>query len=196
MNRTIELLFRGSFLRVASLVINILVAFYMMPFVIGVLGDRWYGLWTVLGSLMGYYSLLDLGLSTATSRYIAVAKGKSDIDERNSIIVTSLIIFLVIGLFTLMISFCVAMASPLFFKDLEEIKAFKLVTIILGTSVALSFIFSIFQGMLSAYLRFDFINITGLLSLFIRTALIVYFLKSGYGIIALGIITDCLLSNL
>ena len=52
----------GSVLRVLTLLVGALISFWMMPFIVGTLGDRLSGLWALLGALIGYYGLLDLGL--------------------------------------------------------------------------------------------------------------------------------------
>jgi len=39
-------------------------------FIIHSIGDRWYGLWVIVGTLMGYYGLLDFGLASASQRFI------------------------------------------------------------------------------------------------------------------------------
>ncbi|HEX9625679.1 MAG TPA: hypothetical protein VGA00_01945, partial [Acidiferrobacterales bacterium] len=86
------LVLRGSVLRTALLFANIAVALYMMPFVIHAVGDRWYGMWTLVGTFMGYYGFMDFGLSIATQRFIAGAIGRQDDQEINRLFTTSLVI--------------------------------------------------------------------------------------------------------
>ncbi|HEX9812774.1 MAG TPA: hypothetical protein VGA88_11925, partial [Burkholderiales bacterium] len=79
------LLVRGSLLRVSLLFANVAVAFYLMPFIIHSIGDRWYGMWTLVGTFMGYYGFLDLGLSIATQRFLAGALGRDDSESVNQV---------------------------------------------------------------------------------------------------------------
>ena len=70
------LVLRGSVLRAAMLFANVAVALYMMPFLVHALGDRWYGMWTLVATFMGYYGYLDFGLSVSVQRFIAGAIGR------------------------------------------------------------------------------------------------------------------------
>ena len=45
--------------------------FFVAPFLIHHLGDTGYGLWIVIGSLAGYFSLLDFGVRGAVGRHVA-----------------------------------------------------------------------------------------------------------------------------
>src|ERR1700688_3717326 len=87
----------GSTLRVVSLVATALLSLVMMPFVVRSLGDRMYGMWSLVATLVGYYGLLDLGLSAAVSRYLAAALGVGDEDQCNRVFNTSLRIFSALG---------------------------------------------------------------------------------------------------
>ena len=65
-------LLSGTILRIFSLGLSVIIAFFMMPFMIHSLGDTQYGLWVIIGTITGYYGFLDFGLSPATARYIDV----------------------------------------------------------------------------------------------------------------------------
>ena len=69
----------GSMLGVANHFATIIIALFLMPFVVYSLGDRIYGFWTLASAFIGYYGLLDLGLSSAIGRFIAGAIGAGDI---------------------------------------------------------------------------------------------------------------------
>lgn len=179
----------GSALRILLLISNIAVSFFMMPFLIHSLGDRLYGFWTLVGAFMGYYGFLDLGLSSAVTRYVSRAYGQKNYNEMNTVINTSLFLFGIIGLITIIISFIAAFACPLFINDHTEITLFKLIVIILGFDVAISFPMRAFAGVLSSKLRYDLRVYIQLGKLILRTSLIVYFIYNGYGLLSLAIIT-------
>jgi hypothetical protein len=62
-------------LRIISLGVSICAALMLAPFCIRTLGDRSYGLWTLVVTLSTYYALLDLGLSGAVTRHLAGSLG-------------------------------------------------------------------------------------------------------------------------
>ncbi len=182
-------LVKGSILRTFNFFVNIVIAFFLMPFIIHSLGDRMYGLWMVIGSFLGFYWLFDFGLGSAIQRYVSRAIGKEDYKEANLVINSSLFLFLIIGLFTLFISFVVSFISPLFMKNIAEVVIFRQVIIVLGCSFAIGLPMRVFSGILTAHLRYDLNTIVTMSKLLIRTILVVIFLKKGYGVLALALIT-------
>ena len=95
-------LIKGSFFRLLNPVSNIIVSFFMLPFVISSIGDRWYGLWVLAAAFVGYYGLLDLGLSTANQRFISRALGRGEKEEVDIVFNTSLGLILIGALLVLL----------------------------------------------------------------------------------------------
>lgn len=182
-------LIKGSFLRVSNLLVTIVVTFFMMPFVIRSLGDRWYGLWILVGTFVGYYGFFDLGLSSAIQRFVSRALGEGDNTGMSRVFNTCLVMFIIAGLLSLVISIVVAAISPAFIDDPTDIHIFRVVIMLIGLDMALSFPVRAFEGFLYANVRFDVVNIIEISKLLTRTAFIVVFLLRGHGIIALALIT-------
>lgn len=76
---------------------SILVAFILTPFVLHSLGDAQYGVYAILLSVIGILSFLDLGLASASVRFIAEAYAKGDMRQVNKVITSNLMIFFGIG---------------------------------------------------------------------------------------------------
>jgi O-antigen/teichoic acid export membrane protein len=58
--------------------VGIIVAFVQAPFLIGSLGDARYGTWALIGQVMGYYGLFDLGTRGAVGYFVARARAGED----------------------------------------------------------------------------------------------------------------------
>jgi O-antigen/teichoic acid export membrane protein len=191
-------LVKGSSLRIFSYLLNIGVAFFLTPFVINSLGDRIYGLWQVVGTFIGYYGLLDLGLAHAMQRFLSEAIGAKDIERSNRILNTALIIFTAIGLFVLIISLAVyVLRSPLTILlngRQQDATLFGMVVLVLGFNMAVEFPMKAFLGVLHSTLRFDITSGLQVMTLILRTSLIVMVLKLGYGLFAMTVVTA--LSNI
>src|SRR3990172_13178096 len=121
MNKRGGLVLRGSLLNAVLLFSNIAVSLYMMPFVIHALGDRWYGMWTLVATFMGYYGYLDFGLSVAVQRFIAGAIGRKDGAETNRLLTTSVVLFAALGAIAMVATLVIAYFSDYFFSDPTEI---------------------------------------------------------------------------
>src|SRR5215472_14291131 len=106
-----KLLASGSALRAANLAGQIVVAFFLTPFVIHRLGDRMYGLWVLVGTFIGYYGLLDLGLGNAITRYVARALGKGDREECGTVFSTALQLYICLGVVVVALSAVFAFLS-------------------------------------------------------------------------------------
>jgi O-antigen/teichoic acid export membrane protein len=182
------LLVRGSALQVTSLLAGIAVSFYLMPFLIHALGDRWYGIWALIGSIASYYALLDFGLASAVTRFLTQAIAREEDSKANAVIVTALVIFAGIGGLAFLIAITVALAGPWFFTDANEAAVFRQAVLILGADAALAFPFAAFNAVLAGHYRFDIASAVQLTALAVRTALIVYFISHGYSIVALAVI--------
>lgn len=188
---TSKLLFRGAGLRVVNLIVTLACSFFLAPFVIHSLGDRWYGLWVLIGTFISFYGLLDFGLSGATQRYLAHAMPRNDHDELNTIIAASLVMFSGIALVAFMITVGLVAFAPVFISHPENLKVFREVTFIMGTSFAISLPFYTQFGILTANFRFDYSSYIQISKALVRTALFFLFLEWGYGIVALAIISIC-----
>jgi len=182
-------LFKGSSLRVILLGCNIVVSFFMMPFLINSIGDRWYGFWVLIGTFMGYYGFLDLGLSTAITRYISKAYGQKDDNEVNIVLNTSLFLFCIVSLVAMLITIVVSFFCSYFINQPEDIYLFRIVILVLGLDVSISFPMRVFAGVLTSKIRYDLLEYVELVKLISRAFLIYLFIKAGYGIFSLALIT-------
>lgn len=189
MSNKVRVLAKGSVLRIVEFFAIALVTLAMTPFIIRSLGDNMYGLWVFVGSFLGYYGLMDFGLNSAVQRFLSKAIGLKDDIEANKIINTSLHIFTVLGLLALLFSILLAYFMPVFIKNISEILVFRSIVIILGVNFAIGFPMRVFFGIMTANLRYELSTIIELFKLVARTILIIIYLKTGYGIIALALIT-------
>lgn len=185
---TTRTLIRNSVFRNGQFLVTVAVTFLMTPFIVKTLGDRYYGFWTLVGTFMGYYGLLDLGLSSAVSRYISQALGKQDFPVMSRIASTSFGLFSAIGGLALLVTLGVAWAAPLLVTDAGEIVLFRKVVLLMGMTVAAGFPFRVFNGVLASFLRHDSMALISVIRTLVANALIYFFLTRGEGIMALVLI--------
>jgi len=160
-----------------------------MPFVVHHLGDRLYGFWSLASVFIGYYSLLDLGLSSAVSQYVCVAIGRNDIGECRAVFNTALRIQSLLGGVALVATFAIAAATPLFTHVVADAHLFRSVILILGVNTALSFPIKVYNGVLDAQYRFDINSFLTTLGVVLRTGLVILAILTGGGLLALAWMT-------
>jgi O-antigen/teichoic acid export membrane protein len=188
------LLARGSILRVLTLVASFAVGLFLMPFLVHALGDRRYGMWTLVVSITAYYALLDLGMARAATRFLARAVTLDDVAEANRVMVASLAILAGMAGIVLLISIVIAWSAAWFISDATEVWTFRYVVLILGADAAVLLPALVIHAVLLAHYRFDVISWAQLAVLAVRAALIVYVVLQGHSIVAMALVT--LLINL
>ena len=176
----------GSVTRVINSVATALVSLLIMPFVVHALGDRMYGIWTLVATLIGYYGLLELGLSQAITRYLARSLGSLDPEECNRVFNTSLRIYLALACVILLVTAVLASIGPLFCKNADDASLFWKVILVLGISLALQFPMKVYKGALEAHLRFDLTAGLDVLTLIVRTILVIVIILLGYKVVGLA----------
>ena len=98
MSKSGAVLIRGAAGRSMAMVVNFAITMVLLPIVVSNLGDRLYGAWIMVGMVIGYYGLLDLGLSSAVSRFVSRALGQDNKEEADCFITTSIYLFSIAGL--------------------------------------------------------------------------------------------------
>jgi O-antigen/teichoic acid export membrane protein len=176
----------GLFFRFANTIATALVSVLVMPFVVHSLGDRDYGIWTLVATFVGYYGVLELGLAPAVTRYLSRSLGAADHESCNRVFNTSIRLYLGIGLIALLASGSLAALAPWLVRNPADVALFWKLILILGASMALMFPTRVFKGLLEAHLRFDLTGSLDLLSLVLRTGLIFPVLFGGYGLLGLA----------
>ena len=193
MSITSRLFISGAIIRSLQLAVGVLVAFFLMPFVIHNLGDRWYGIWVIVGGLMGYYGLLDFGISSATNRYISIHLGNNDYEEINNALSNAIFLYLLISILSILLSLCLILCVNLFVESPGDINTLRIILMIMGIDLAISFSLKAYVAVLNSKLRYDLISYVSICQILLKAGLIVYFIGHGYSIISLAVIT--LLTN-
>ena len=186
---TASRLLKGSFFRNADLAVLLGVTFLFTPFIVRSLGDRMYGYWTLIGTLIGYYGLLDFGLTIAASRYISQALGKGDAQELNEVANTAFFLFSLIGLATLAAALASAFACPLFIKDPAEAALLRRAILVLGAATAIGFPFKVYAGIMTSHIEYDSIAYINIARTLLSNAAIYGCLSRGYGLLAVAVIS-------
>jgi O-antigen/teichoic acid export membrane protein len=189
MSRVGKKLAIGASLNVVYLVATLAISFFITPFVLHALGDRLYGIWTLVAAFTGYYNILEFGLSTAVSRYVANALGASDNDRCNVVFNTSLAIFSLIGLFVMAASVAAAAGTRIVVHNPQDAALFAKAILILGAALALGFPLRVYKGVLMAHLRFGPTAGLDILTLILRTVLVIAVILRGYKVLGLALAT-------
>src|ERR1700691_1009645 len=186
MRKISQKLLSGSALRTVSLVSNGIVAFILLPFMVRHLGDRLYGFWALAGTFVGYYGLIDFGLTATVAQYISGAIGRKDDKECTLVFNTALRIHSLLGGSVVFLTLILAALAPLMFHSSQDAWLFRKVILLLGVTVALDFPLKTYKGLLLAEMHFDTLSWLSLLNTALRTMFIVWAIVAGYGLLGLA----------
>lgn len=183
-----------------SMVVSIILTFFLTKVEVEYLGKDTFGILGLVNSTIGYISILELGVGQTVIKYIAQYKAKKEYDEINKLAGHSLKIYIIISCIGLVLGLVILMNSGNIFLSLrsEDISIFNICFFISLINILLQIPATTFQSVLSAYNRFKFIKILNLIRTVARFFLIFVFLKLGFGIVSVFIVTFVLmqLSNI
>lgn len=158
-----------------------------IPVALHYLDKERFGLWALMGSLVGYLSLIDAGMSNSAARLIIDHKDDRDGGHYGSLIKTGWLASLVQGAIILVtgLVFANSFARLLAIPAALQSEFIRLVDLQCGV-VALSFATRIFTLVLNAHQRMDLVNYTGALSLAVNFAIQWTFFHFGFGVLSLA----------
>ncbi|HEX5234140.1 MAG TPA: oligosaccharide flippase family protein [Silvibacterium sp.] len=176
----------GSSMRVLHQLLGIGIGFALTPFIIHWLGPEQYGIWALAGAFVGYYSLLDLGLSGAVFTHMSHAIGAQDYENGARIYRTGLSIFSLLGGILVVVTLCIA-AGVLLLHPSHSI-TLSIVVLVVGFQTAVSFPMRAPFGVLNAGSHFETTSLVLIMSAVLRTIGTVVVLRAGKGVLGLAVI--------
>ena len=184
-----------------ALCLGMVVAFFLMPFVVHHLGNVVYGVWVLVVSLNSYMGLLDLGLRGAVTRFVSKGATQSNHEEASDAASGALWIRMWLSIAVLLTSVGFAAVFTRVFHvpaSLQWDARWAILATAAGLAVTLCG--GVFGGVLSALHRFDLLSTVTILQTVLRASGIVWLLLHHHGILALALwdftataIANCLL---
>ncbi|HEV8356813.1 MAG TPA: polysaccharide biosynthesis C-terminal domain-containing protein [Gemmatimonadales bacterium] len=168
---------------------NAVVGFLLSPFVVHHLGNTQYGLWTLLGSIVGYLGLLDFGVRGAVTWHVARFVGAGDYRAVERHVAVAMRLYFIIGGAVLLGSILLAASvHRLTSIPPELLGPARAALVLTGAALAVSLIAGVFGGLVIGFERFDLANGADLAIGLLRVAGVVATLSAGYGIVALALV--------
>jgi O-antigen/teichoic acid export membrane protein len=176
----------GSFLRMFHLALLTCIGFVLTPFTIHWLGEEQYGIWALASAFIGYYSLLDLGLSGAVFTHMSHTIGAGDHEGGSNIYSTGLSIFSLLGGILVVVTLCIA-AAVLFLYPNHGL-TLAIVVLIIGFQTSVSFPMRAPFGVLNAGSHFETTTLVLISAAILRAIGTVVVLRAGKGVVGLAVV--------
>ena len=186
---TSKRLIHNTLFNMVTLISNAVIAFFLISFFLGQLGEQRYGIWMLIASIFNYRTLLSMGLNSSINRYIPVYLVEGDDEGIQRVVSTALFFYLILAVMLVVASFLIYYnIGSWFVIDSDLVGTAGLLVLVVGLTFALALPLQLFSAVLSGLQRFDILNLSVLIPLFLRTVLLVTLLPLGFGLITMGLV--------
>ncbi len=184
----------GVILSYVQMAVSIAVGIFYTPVMLQLLGKSEYGLYNTVAATVSMLSLLNLGFSSSYIRYYSQYKAKNDnrsIDKLNGLFI---LIFGIIGLIALVCGLFLSYNLEWVFDEgltVPEYKTAAVLMKLLAVNLAVSFISTVFQCIISAHERFVFLKTVGIIRTVISPLVTLPLLLIGFKSVGMVTVTLC-----
>lgn len=181
----------GALLSYGSIIINTLIQILYTPLLIRMLGQSEYGLYSLVASIIGYLTVLDLGFGNAIVVYTAKFRAQGRYDKEKKLHGMFKIVFIVIGVIAGLLGIILYFNVDSIFGNSmtnTELYKMKIMMLILSFNLMVTFSFNIYNCVITAYERFIFQKIMAILNSILRPLIMIPLLFFGYKSITMCVI--------
>lgn len=181
----------GAVLNYVVILLNTLVGLLYTPYMLRMMGQSEYGLYSLVASVIAYLTILDLGLGNAVVRYTAKYRAEGKQTEQYEMFGMFFILYIIIGAIALIAGSVLYFNVDAMFGDtmtaLELDKA-RIMMLLLVFNLAFTFPMSIFGSIITAYERFVFPRVVNIIRITLNTTVMICLLHMGYKAIAMVVV--------
>lgn len=185
----------GAILSYLSLFLGNIISILYTPVMLRLLGQAEYGLYTLANSVIGYLGVLEFGLGNAIVRYTSKYKANEDKEGEYNLNGMFIIVYSIIALIVV-IAGCILIsnANNIFSKSLSvgELNTIKILMGLMIFNMSISLPFGIFGSIVSAYEKFTFQRILGIIRTIINPFVMLPLLFMGYKSVGMTIASTVL----
>lgn len=180
----------GIFLNYIIIGLNALVGLLYTPYMLRMMGQSEYGLYSLVTSIIAYLTIMDFGFGNAIIRYTAKFRAEGKVKEQSEMFGMFMLLYTIIGILALAGGVLLYLNIDNMFgstmTDIELGKA-KIMMLILAFNLAVTFPFSIYNSIITAYEDFVFQKTLNIIRIILNTVVMICLLTMGYRAIAMVI---------
>jgi len=188
---------KGVALSYVIIFLTNVIGLVLTPFIIKSLGKSEYGLYTMIGALVGYLTVLDFGLNSTIVRFVAKYRVEKDKKGEENFLAHSFFIYGFIALIVICIGLLVYFNLDTLYSDtltFDQLKQAKIMFLILIFNLAITLPGGAFTGICSGYEEFVLPRIANIVRYILRSLVVVGLLMLGGD--AVGIVVVDTIMNL
>lgn len=181
----------GAALNYVVIILNMFVGLLYTPYMLRMMGQSEYGLYSLVASVISYLTILDLGLGNAIVRYTAKFRAEGKTTEQYEMFGMFLLLYIVIGIIAFIAGLGLFFNVDTFFgstMSMEELDKVRIMMIFLIFNLSVTFPMSIFGSIITAYERFVFPKVVNIIRIVLNTVIMICLLEMGYKAIAMVVL--------
>ena len=181
----------GVVLNYVVIILNTVVGLLYTPYMLRMMGQSEYGLYSLVASVIAYLTVLDLGFGNAIVRYTAKFRAEKKTEEQYEMFGMFFLLYLVIGI----IAFGIGLGlyfnvGTLFGNTMTavELGRARIMMLLLVANLAFTFPMSIWGSIIQAYEDFVFQKSLNIFRIILNTAVMICLLHFGYKAVAMVVV--------
>lgn len=181
----------GAALNYTVIILNMLVGLLYTPYMLRMMGQSEYGLYSLVASVISYLTVLDLGLGNAIVRYTAKFRAEDKTTEQYEMFGMFLVLYIIIGAVAFVAGLGLYFNVNTLFgttMTVEELDRARIMMLFLIFNLAVTFPMSIFGSIITAYERFVFPKVVNIIRVILNTVIMICLLEMGYKAVTMVIL--------
>lgn len=182
----------GAALNYVSICLNMVVGLIYTPYMLRMLGQSEYGLYSLAASIIAYLTVLDLGFGNAIVRYTAKFRAEEKQREQEEMFGMFFILYIGIGIIAMLAGSVLSLnVENLFSRSmtLVEVERTRIMLWLMTFNLAFTFPMSIWGSIMTAYERFVFQRLVSIVRSVLNPVVMVLLLVIGYKAVAMVVVT-------
>ena len=181
----------GVVLNYVVIFLNAVVGLLYTPYMLRMMGQSEYGLYSLVASVIAYLTVLDLGFGNAIVRYTAKFRAEKKTEEQYEMFGMFFLLYLVIGIIAFGIGLGLYFNVDTLFGNTMttvELGRARIMMLLLVANLAFTFPMSIWGSIIQAYEDFVFQKSLNIIRIILNTVVMICLLHFGYKAVAMVVV--------
>ena len=181
----------GVVLNYVVIFLNTVVGLLYTPYMLRMMGQSEYGLYSLVASVIAYLTVLDLGFGNAIVRYTAKFRAEKKTEEQYEMFGMFFLLYLVIGIVAFGIGLGLYFNVDTLFGNTMtavELGRARIMMLLLVANLAFTFPMSVWGSIIQAYEDFVFQKSLNIIRIILNTVVMICLLHFGYKAVAMVVV--------
>lgn len=181
----------GAILSYVVMGLSNLVGLLYTPYMLRMMGQSEYGLYSLVASVVAYLTILDLGFGNTIIRYTAKFRAEGKLEEQETMFGMFIVLYSIIGLIAFLLGLVLYFNLDLIYGKaltVDELEKTHTLMLLMIFNLGVTFPLSIFGSIVTAYEKFVFQKLIQIGRIILNTLLMIVLLEMGYRAIGMVVL--------